>query len=73
MLQHTLQTTTVRVIITYPRFILTLTVLVDACNGSNNYGVGHSCAFAQSQGGKWSSLASIYCTVLTLLIVPISL
>ncbi|KAK0239838.1 hypothetical protein EDD85DRAFT_1021205 [Armillaria nabsnona] len=25
---------------------------VDACNGSNNYGVGHSCAFKQSQGGK---------------------
>ncbi|KAK0441810.1 hypothetical protein EV421DRAFT_1810175 [Armillaria borealis] len=23
---------------------------VDACNGSNNYGVGHSCAFQQSQG-----------------------
>ncbi|KAG7445034.1 uncharacterized protein BT62DRAFT_846648, partial [Guyanagaster necrorhizus] len=23
---------------------------VDACNGSNNYGVGHSCAFAESQG-----------------------
>ncbi|KAK0441857.1 hypothetical protein EV421DRAFT_609237 [Armillaria borealis] len=23
---------------------------VDACNGSNNYGVGHSCAFGQSQG-----------------------
>ncbi|KAF8917352.1 hypothetical protein CPB85DRAFT_1431280 [Mucidula mucida] len=23
---------------------------VDACNGSNHYGVGHSCAFAQSQG-----------------------
>ncbi|KAK0483975.1 hypothetical protein IW261DRAFT_1561756 [Armillaria novae-zelandiae] len=24
---------------------------VDACNGSNDYGVGHSCAFKQSQGG----------------------
>ncbi|KAK0196873.1 hypothetical protein F5146DRAFT_1013286 [Armillaria mellea] len=23
---------------------------VDACNGSNHYGVGHSCAFQQSQG-----------------------
>ncbi|KAK0483868.1 hypothetical protein IW261DRAFT_1605972 [Armillaria novae-zelandiae] len=23
---------------------------VDACNGSNNYDVGHSCAFKQSQG-----------------------
>ncbi|KAK0503543.1 hypothetical protein EDD18DRAFT_1064777 [Armillaria luteobubalina] len=26
---------------------------VDACNGSNNYGVGHSCAFQQSQGCKF--------------------
>ncbi|PBK60611.1 hypothetical protein ARMSODRAFT_897688 [Armillaria solidipes] len=42
---------------------------VDACNGSNNYGVGHSCAFKQSQGGKCSSLTSIYCTAITLLIV----
>ncbi|KAF9020375.1 hypothetical protein BDZ89DRAFT_1072298 [Hymenopellis radicata] len=23
---------------------------VDACNGSNHYDVGHSCAFAESQG-----------------------
>jgi hypothetical protein len=23
---------------------------VDACNGSNNYGVGHSCAYSTSQG-----------------------
>ncbi|KAK0463821.1 uncharacterized protein EV420DRAFT_1520247 [Desarmillaria tabescens] len=23
---------------------------VDACNGSNDYEVGHSCAFAESQG-----------------------
>ncbi|KAK0483927.1 hypothetical protein IW261DRAFT_1561706 [Armillaria novae-zelandiae] len=29
---------------------LTADNAVDACNGSNNYGVGHSCAFQQSQG-----------------------
>ncbi|PBK85428.1 hypothetical protein ARMGADRAFT_973692 [Armillaria gallica] len=23
---------------------------VDACNGSNNYGVGHSCAYSTSEG-----------------------
>ncbi|KAK0499217.1 hypothetical protein EDD18DRAFT_1461154 [Armillaria luteobubalina] len=23
---------------------------VDACNGSNNYGVGHSCAYSSAQG-----------------------
>ncbi|KAG7445035.1 uncharacterized protein BT62DRAFT_1074590 [Guyanagaster necrorhizus] len=23
---------------------------VDACNGSNHYSVGHSCAFQESQG-----------------------
>ncbi len=52
MLLHSLQTTLVGIMITYPRFMLNLIVLVDACNGSNNYGVGHSCAFQQSQGGK---------------------
>ncbi|KAF9048351.1 hypothetical protein BDZ89DRAFT_941223 [Hymenopellis radicata] len=25
---------------------------VDACNGSNDYDVGHDCAFQQSQGSK---------------------
>ncbi|KAK0483932.1 hypothetical protein IW261DRAFT_1332623 [Armillaria novae-zelandiae] len=25
---------------------------VDACNGSNHYSVGHSCAFQDSQGSK---------------------
>ncbi|KAK0483964.1 hypothetical protein IW261DRAFT_991065 [Armillaria novae-zelandiae] len=29
---------------------LTADNAVDACNGSNDYGVGHSCAFKQSQG-----------------------
>ncbi|KAF9027963.1 hypothetical protein BDZ89DRAFT_1066522 [Hymenopellis radicata] len=26
--------------------------LVDACNGSNHYDVGHSCAFSDSQGSE---------------------
>ncbi|KAF9027897.1 hypothetical protein BDZ89DRAFT_1133879 [Hymenopellis radicata] len=25
---------------------------IDACNGSNHYDVGHSCAFADSQGSE---------------------
>ena len=28
--------------------------LVDACNGHNHYGVGHSCAWGGSQGSEWS-------------------
>ena len=28
--------------------------VVDACNGHNPYGVGHSCAWGGSQGSKWA-------------------
>lgn len=38
-------------------------VLVDACNGSNHYDVGHSCAFQESQGG--TRVRSARCSVLT--------
>ena len=38
-------------------------LLVDACNGSNHYGVGHSCAFktsdgSTSQGSKYNPALS---------------
>ena len=60
---HSLQTTLVGIIIAYPRSIPTMSVIVDACNGSNHYGVGHSCAFQQSQGCEWPSIASTYCHI----------
>uniref|UniRef100_D8QDK1 Uncharacterized protein n=1 Tax=Schizophyllum commune (strain H4-8 / FGSC 9210) TaxID=578458 RepID=D8QDK1_SCHCM len=37
----------------------------DACNGSNNYGEGHSCAFKSSsgtrQGCRWNSCGVLVC------------
>ncbi|KAL1658536.1 hypothetical protein GGF50DRAFT_131644 [Schizophyllum commune] len=39
---------------------------VDACNGSNNYGEGHSCAFKSSSGTRqgtcrWNSCGVLIC------------
>ncbi|KAF9041910.1 hypothetical protein BDZ89DRAFT_1009358 [Hymenopellis radicata] len=43
---------------------------VDACNGSNHYGVGHSCAFAHSQGSKRDFTACQYNACGNLICIP---